>query len=226
MFGRLEAGTRLERRRRKEDTRGKARNWLKNKTKLELGGDLSACLRRLSPFLTRCRSAQSCASVSSGSLYPPPAMPTSAFTTWHDGELAVQKLMGLPQRVPVGAVVNALPEEHRVFHSSQLSFLATTTIDEDGRPWASILTSRDGLPGFITSPSESSLAISAHVWDGDPIVRNVRSWTGLKSGSVLVSAVGLETTTRRRNKLSGLVQDATLDGWDLKLHLHVNQALG
>lgn len=153
-------------------------------------------------------------------------MPVPALKTWHKGELAVQGLMNLPQRVSIAAVVDALPEQHRIFHSSKLFFLPTTTLDHDGRPWASVLASSTGMPGFIKSPTESELLISAHVWDGDPILRNLSSWKHFDKGKVLLSAVGLETSTRRRNKFAGSVVKADLQERDLALSVNVNQALG
>lgn len=152
---------------------------------------------------------------------------TPALNGWHPGEKAVQDLIHLPDKVPFTAITGSLPEQHRIFHSSKLHFLPTTTLDSDGRPWVSLLVSSDGKPGFISSPDENTLVIHARTWPGDPTLKNItenEEYT-LKRG--LISAVGLEMSTRRRNKFAGrVVQAKTTDQCDVNLRLHVNEALG
>ncbi len=52
-----------------------------------------------------------------------------ALKGWHPGEAAVQSIMNLPGRVDISAVVNHLPDQHRIFHSTRLHFLPVTTLD-------------------------------------------------------------------------------------------------
>lgn len=150
-----------------------------------------------------------------------------ALNGWHPGEATVQGIMNLPGRVDISAVVNHLPDQHRLFHTTRLHFLPVTTLDECGRPWVSILTSKEGKPKFITSPKPTKLEIRAHVGDSDPITRNLAGFRGrVPPKKTLISAIGLEVSTRRRNKFAGHVADATLDDNALMLDLNVNQALG
>ncbi|TFK42775.1 hypothetical protein BDQ12DRAFT_624061 [Crucibulum laeve] len=148
----------------------------------------------------------------------------AALKGWHPGEVAVQAIMHLPARVSIAAVVNKLPEQHRLFHTTRLHFLPVTTLDAEGRPWASVLTSRHGDSNFITSPSDTSLEIEAHIWEGDPISQNLYG-TKAKSDA-LISGIGIEVATRRRNKFAGFVANWSLDDRELSLKLSVTQALG
>jgi hypothetical protein len=150
-----------------------------------------------------------------------------ALNGWHPGEVIVQGIMNLPARVTSDAVVNHLPEQHRAFHTSRLHLLPVTTLDEHGRPWVSILTSKNGKPEFISSSDPTKLRIQAYVWDSDPIIHNVE---GGRNGSpikpALLSGIGLEPSTRRRNKFAGHIIDSARAGNILTLNLTVKQALG
>ena len=148
-----------------------------------------------------------------------------AFKGWHPGEQAAQKLMCLPERVPIAAIVNTLPDQHRIFHSTRLHYVPVTTLDDEGRPWASILCSSQGTPGFIHSPSNTALHIHARVWAGDPISFTLSHLDG-RENNLLASGLGLEPSTRRRNKFSGQVLHASFDDNDLTLELSVTHALG
>lgn len=148
-----------------------------------------------------------------------------AFKGWHPGEQAVQKLMCLPERVSVSAIVNKLPDQHRIFHSTRLHYVPITTLDDEGRPWASVLCSSLGTPGFIYSPTNTSLHVHARVWPGDPISTTLAQLDGRKDDP-FASGLGLEPSTRRRNKFSGRVSHANFDGRDLILELSVTHALG
>ncbi|CAE6476846.1 unnamed protein product [Rhizoctonia solani] len=145
---------------------------------------------------------------------------TTALLGWHPGESAMHTQLNTTQAVQFGytAVRDHLPLQHRTFHSSNLSFLPLTTLDSSGRPWVSLVT-KNGNPGFVESPSEVELVVDVDVWDGDPIRGN------LGKGR-LIAGVGVEWTTRRRNKFAGVVRDVTWDGASVKLDLGVTQTLG
>lgn len=84
------------------------------------------------------------------------------------------------------------------------------------------------------------MIINAGVWDGDPILENLRLETSLgvalrKDGvrrKDLISGIGLQTETRRRNKFAGdivrteLWRSESNHGFRLRLDLEVNAALG
>ena len=147
-----------------------------------------------------------------------------AFKGWHPGEQAIQGLMCLPERVSIGAIVNKLPNQHRIFHSTRLHYVSITTLDGEGRPWASILCSSQGTPGFIHSPSNTALHIHARVWPGDPISTTIAHLDG-REDDLFASGLGLEPSTRRRNKFSGRVSHAGFDGGDLTLELSVSHSM-
>jgi hypothetical protein len=149
--------------------------------------------------------------------------PLPAFRGWHPGEQAVQAIIHLPERVSITAIVDRLPEQHRIFHTSRLHFLPVTTLDQQGRPWASIICSKDGMPGFISSPNDALLKIKARLWLGDPIIQNCSQ---LHDGKSLFSGIGLEVSTRRRNKFAGHISNVLLRDLDLDLIVVVTQALG
>ncbi|KAF9449316.1 hypothetical protein P691DRAFT_774756 [Macrolepiota fuliginosa MF-IS2] len=149
-----------------------------------------------------------------------------ALNGWHPGEVIVQGIMNLPARVAITAVVNHLPDQHRLFHTTRLHFLPVTTLDEHGRPWVTILTSKDGNPQFISSPAPTNIHIQAHLWDSDPIIHNLINIRGGSSRQAFISALGIEVSTRRRNKFAGSISSATLEGKALTMELDVNQALG
>lgn len=153
----------------------------------------------------------------------PPSDPLPALRGWHPGEQAIQAIIHLPERVAITAIVDRLPEQHRIFHTSRLHFLPVTTLDQQGRPWASILFSHDGMPGFISSPTNALLTVKARLWPGDPIIQNLSQFHDRK---LLFSGIGLEVSTRRRNKFSGYISNVSLRGLDVDLTSVITQALG
>jgi hypothetical protein len=147
--------------------------------------------------------------------------PAPAWPDWHPGERAVQARLGLAAYVPPSAVVDGLPSQHRLFYATRLAYLPVATLDEDGRPWASLLTASDGRPGFIESDDANNMTIHAHVYPGDPIRRNA------KLGSTgLFAAVGVEGSTGRRNKFGGDFSLAREEGDNFQLDVAIKFALG
>lgn len=141
---------------------------------------------------------------------------------WHPGEKAVQRLIRLPQMIDFDYVDDSIPVQHQMLYSYKLYFLAVTTLDNLGRPWASILTGKTGQPGFMQSPDEHTLTIQSHLWQGDPILENL----SLES-STLISAVGINTTNRTRTKFSGSMLQATIENAnDISLRMHVSRDMG
>lgn len=72
---------------------------------------------------------------------------------------------------------NFMPDQHRLFHTSNLPFIPIATVDEAGRPWAAIVAGPRGETGFVDSPDPQTLAITARLWDGDPLLDTVKAWT-------------------------------------------------
>lgn len=88
-----------------------------------------------------------------------------------------------------------LLQQHQDFYSA-LPFIFVGSIDSTGAPWASILY---GAPGFISSPDNKNMVINASVIPGDPLSEN------LTQGNP-IGLVGVELTTRRRNRMNGIVK--------------------
>ncbi|KAG8214287.1 hypothetical protein J3R82DRAFT_7426 [Butyriboletus roseoflavus] len=144
---------------------------------------------------------------------------------WHKGERAIQDKMGY-----AGVMSQAwtwiepeMPEEHQTFYTSRLPFIPVTTIDDRHRPWSSILAGPDGQPGFATSRHLGELTLSAHVWEGDPFPQNVVAAIG---SPALIAGIGVEFSTRRRNKFAGYIETLEDDGPMLRVRSVVNEAIG
>ena len=70
---------------------------------------------------------------------------------FHAGERRVQERLGVRDQIEPWArkvVRPYLPEEHRQFYA-QLPYLVVSARDDEGRPWATLLSEE---PGFIVSP--------------------------------------------------------------------------
>ena len=148
-------------------------------------------------------------------------------TSWHRGEREVRNKLGY-DKVPstsllFTAISEDLPEQHSEFHSTRVSFLPVVTLDEEGRPWGSILTAKTGQTGFIRYPgySTQTLIIEADLWDGDPL-QNAKC----VQGEMLIAGIGIELSTRRRNKFAGSVVNLQKIGNAIRLELAINEALG
>ncbi|CAE6489133.1 unnamed protein product [Rhizoctonia solani] len=149
---------------------------------------------------------------------------TTGVLGWHPGEHWMQSKLDVAQAVRFAytAVRDHLPLQHRTFHTSNIAFVPLTTLDSDGRPWVSLIASKDGKVGFVQSPSEIELIINGDVWDGDPARKNLEKGKGK-----LVAGLGIEWATRRRNKFAGVIRDVEWDeNGKMRLDMKVTQTLG
>lgn len=126
-----------------------------------------------------------------------------------------------------------MPEQHRLFYTSNLHFIPVTTIDEYGRPWASIMAGPAGDVGFVESPNHQTLSITARLWAGDPLLDTAAAWMKSKpseadgSERFLTAGLGIEFSTRRRNKFAGRIENVCHVGNScLRFDINVNEALG
>ena len=129
---------------------------------------------------------------------------------FHDGELPVQKragVSGTASRVG-GSIHSAIPRVAAEFLAAR-TWVVVATVDDDVRPWASLLS---GLPGFIEAEGAGTVRIRAVPAPGDPLGGNLR--TGAHLGLL---APDLET--RRRMRVNGRI-DSAPDGTIL---LHTDQ---
>ena len=129
--------------------------------------------------------------------------------SFHAGERAVQARAGVAQRmaaVGLRVIRDFMPDQHRDFFA-QLLFVVTGTVDAEGHPWASVLAAPSG---FIQSPDAYTLMLHAQPLAGDPLQDT------LVDGA-FIGLLGLEPHTRRRNRMNGVVQGLSADGFGVQL---------
>lgn len=161
-------------------------------------------------------------------------MAAPALLGWHPGELAIQRKLGYADTVSDAwaRVSSFMPEQHRLFHTSNLPFIPMTTLDAEGRPWASIVAGPTGDIGFVNSPDPRTLVINARLWDGDPLLDIARAWITSKHQTAvaerfLTAGLGIEFSTRRRNKFAGLIRRVTCQrDLEYQIDLNVSQTIG
>ncbi len=113
---------------------------------------------------------------------------------FHAGEIEVQmraRVQDIARRV-AGVMRSTIPPVAQEFLRDQ-RMVIVSTVDSEGRVWASILT---GDPGFMQAVNETTLKIEANPIPGDPLVENLR--TGRDIGILVI-----ELSTRQRMKLKG-----------------------
>jgi ferredoxin-NADP reductase/predicted pyridoxine 5'-phosphate oxidase superfamily flavin-nucleotide-binding protein len=115
---------------------------------------------------------------------------------FHVGERRIQERLGVREIEDWARKVvrSYLPDEHRAFHTA-LPFLVAAARDDRGRPWATLLV---GPEGFVSSPDPRSLVIDARPARGDALV-------GALAEGADLGLLGIEFSTRRRNRLNGRV---------------------
>lgn len=117
---------------------------------------------------------------------------------WHTGELAIQRSAGVTERMDhVGRshLRNVLIDQHREFFPL-LPFIALGTVDPAGDAWATL---RAGRPGFLSSPDPQTLSFDLRRDANDP------ADIGMNDGDS-VGALGIDLSTRRRNRLNGTIR--------------------
>lgn len=117
----------------------------------------------------------------------------------------------LDARVRRAGIRGYMPEQHRLFFS-ELPFLLIGGTDADGQPWATI---QVGAPGFITTPDPHTLHIAPAALPGNPLEGQLRA-------GAYIGALGIQLTTRRRNRVNGLITSADDSG----LRVRVDQSFG
>lgn len=133
--------------------------------------------------------------------------------TWHEGETFIQQKLGVAERMAVmgqRVVRDFMPDQHREFYA-QLPFIVLGSVDGQGDAWATLV---EGRPGFMSSPTPTSLTMAARPDPGDPAAGGVADGTP-------VGLLGIELHTRRRNRMNGVV---TVTGQGLRVD--VDQSFG
>jgi predicted pyridoxine 5'-phosphate oxidase superfamily flavin-nucleotide-binding protein len=126
---------------------------------------------------------------------------------WHSGELAIQRSVGVAERMDhVGHshLRNFLIDQHREFFPL-LPFIALGTVDPTGDAWATL---RAGRPGFLGSPDTKTLSFDLGRDLNDP------ADIGMNDGDS-VGALGIDLSTRRRNRLNGTIRRNGTKGFSI-----------
>jgi len=135
-------------------------------------------------------------------------------SVFHEGEQIVQERMGVREtskKLGSRFVRDHLTAEQQEFYQ-ELPFIFVGSVDESGRPWASVLY---GRPGFLSTPADSTLRVQASPFFGDPLRES------LVEGAEL-GFLGIEFDTRRRNRVNGRVVKKENDSFDVM----INQSFG
>ncbi len=138
-----------------------------------------------------------------------------ADSPFHEGELSVQARAGsrdLMAQIGRRAIRPAMPPQHREFFPL-LPFVVLGAVDDTGQPWATLLA--DARRGFVTVPDETHLEIRGALSADDPLRPLVREGAS-------VGLLGIDLSTRRRNRANGRVTRSGPDGFTL----HVLQSFG
>lgn len=130
---------------------------------------------------------------------------------FHTGELAQQARAQVPaayREKVAHAIRSEMPQQHRDFFES-LPVLFLGLLDARGRVWA---TPAVGEVGFLRSRDPQSLSVAARPVLGETL------WLDLRPGAK-VGAVGMELTTRRRNRMNGTVKSVNPAGFEIAVDL-------
>lgn len=136
---------------------------------------------------------------------------TQAF---HIHERRAQLKAGVADRMAMigeRAIRTFMPDQHREFFE-QLPMMFIGALDDAGRIWASVFF---GEPGFVQSPTETTLRIKSALNELDPLNGQI------KAGSD-IGLLGIELETRRRNRMNAQVISADSG----ELSLAVKQSFG
>jgi uncharacterized protein len=131
---------------------------------------------------------------------PDHAAPSPEASPFHEGELAFQKRAGTRARLEVAGrriIRDQMPDQHRELFE-KLPYLIAGVADAGGQPWATLLT---GDPGFVTT-TPHAMTIAALPSPPDPARQASQSGAS-------VGLLGIELTTRRRNRMNGRVSGVT-----------------
>lgn len=134
-------------------------------------------------------------------------LPPETPSPFHEGEVALQKTVGVAERMEAlgrRVVRDFMPDQHREFYR-QLPFIVLGSVDSSGDTWVTLLS---GRPGFMTSPDAKRLAFISRPDPQDPA-------TAALAGGAAVGLLGIELHTRRRNRMNGTLRQQTDRGFEI-----------
>lgn len=116
---------------------------------------------------------------------------------FHPGELWVQQKLGLSETVAAWAaraIRTRMPDLHRAMFGT-LPFVVVAARDARQRTWATLLT---GPPGFIQSPSDTSLQLTAQPFIGDALEQGFNA-------DAEIGLLGIDLNRKGRIRANGIV---------------------
>ena len=130
-------------------------------------------------------------------------------TVFHRGELTIQAESGVDKRTDkLGnkLIRDHIIDQHKEFFEG-LSYVFVALHDGDAKPWVSLV---QGPAGFINSSDKKTLNLTGEVIASDAL--------GLQTNEgEPIGVVGLDLSTRRRNRLNG-----NLNGGSKKDYLSIS----
>ncbi|KAL5482684.1 hypothetical protein ACEPAI_9278 [Sanghuangporus weigelae] len=167
-----------------------------------------------------------------------------ALNGWHPGERALRSKLGPgftsgPMAAAYSWIDGSMPEQHRAFYMHNLPFLPLTIKDAKGRPWAAFVSglkrvetaaveeTGKGYRRWVESPSETELVMDLEMWEGDPMLEGLNLFGIKAEEEILTAGLGIEFSTRRRNKFAGWIERVEETGPNSRrVYMRVNQAIG
>ena len=128
---------------------------------------------------------------------------------FHRGEKEIQSRLGIQEKMEEKGrrvIRDRIPEKNLGFFA-QLPLLTIGTVDECGRPWASVLA---GKPGFARAIDPLKLEVRARPIYGDPLNK------ALIDGAD-VGALGLDFETRGRFRVNGKIGHLREDAFEIRV---------
>jgi uncharacterized protein len=128
---------------------------------------------------------------------------------FHAGELAIHARFGAQERMDKQGrrvIRDYLPDQFRQFFA-QLPYVIVGTVDTAGNAWASVLV---GTPGFLSTPDDRTLQVTAQPLFGDPLATNLAE-------GIDIGFLGIELPTRRRNRMNGRVTATHANGFEAQV---------
>ena len=142
----------------------------------------------------------------------------------HEGEIYVQKRRHAPpdtHTIIPQMIEDDMPDQHSEFFT-YLSYFSISTLDAQGRPWATIVV---GAPTtLVRAVSQMQLNVSAVLSPGDPFMSSVIETSDATCR--YFAGLGVDFSNRRRNKVAGLIAQSNVEGNTLKMSLITNENLG
>lgn len=141
-------------------------------------------------------------------------LPKHRRSPWHAGEKMLQQVVGVSDRMEIfgqKVIRDYMPDQHREFYH-QLPFMIVGAVDHDDTPWATLI---EGPEGFVSSSDPQHLTLDVTLDPQDPAA------PGLQAGQA-IGMLGIELHTRRRNRINGLITQASED----ELQITVEHAFG